>query len=90
MMIIGFRRGALKLGGAIILMALLSPCVDSFVEQLPSWLLVILFLIFMLLMMRLLLGRGIADRLIAHFLYDLIRAPFLLIGWFLRGMKPRI
>jgi len=90
MMIIGFRRVALKLVGAIIMMGLLSPFIDFFVQQLPSWLLPILFLMFILLMMRRMLGQGIADRLIAHLLYDLIRAPFLFIGWFLRGMKPRI
>ncbi|HED00475.1 MAG TPA: hypothetical protein ENN18_08835 [Proteobacteria bacterium] len=89
LMIIGFRKAALGLVGSVCLLALLGPLVDTFMNALPDWLLVLLLFGFVLFLFRLVLGRRVADNVISFLLYDLIRAPFRLVLWIFRGMRRR-
>lgn len=89
LMIIGFRRIALGLVGTVLALAMFGPFIDALVESLPSWLFALLVLGFVLSIFRLVFGARVADNVISFLLYDLIRAPFRIIGWLLRGFGPR-
>jgi uncharacterized membrane protein len=89
LMMIGFRRMAWTLVGSIILLALFSPFIDAIIDVLPLWFVAILIIFFGISFFRLILGRRIADNVISYLIYDLIRAPFRFIFWFLRGPVRR-
>jgi hypothetical protein len=86
MMILGLRKAALKLVVSIILLALFSPFLDALIKAIPAWMLGLLFIGFIFSMIRLLLGKRVADNVISFLIYDLIRAPFRIVGFlFTRG-----
>lgn len=87
LMIFGFRKAALSLVGAVVLMALLSPFIDALVDVLPTWILIIMMILFFMSLLRFILGERVADHLIAHLLYDVILIPFRFIGWVFRGSR---
>lgn len=89
LMIIGFRKAALSIVGSVLLLALLSPFIDALVDALPTWLLVIMMIFFVMSLFRFILGERVADHLIAHLLYDIILMPFRFIGWVFRGPSRR-
>jgi hypothetical protein len=86
---LGFRKAAFGLVGSIILLALLSPLIDSLVDALPMWILAIIMLFFVTSFFRFIFGRRVADHVIAHLLYDVILMPFRFIGWVFRGSRRR-
>jgi hypothetical protein len=85
----GFRKAGLALLGSVVLMSLLSPFLDSLLNALPVWMLLVLMFFFALSLFKLLFGRNVADHVIAHILYDMIRMPFRFIGWLFRGSRRR-
>jgi hypothetical protein len=89
MMMIGFRKAALGIVGSVVLLALLSPFIDSLIDALPTWILIILMIFFAMSLLRFVFGRGVADHLISHLLYDVILMPFRFIGWLFRGPTRR-
>jgi len=89
LIIFGARKIGIGIIVGIILFALLGPFIDAIIDMLPGWLLALLCLFFILSLIRLIFGNGAADHLIGRLLYDLIRAPFLFVGWLLRGFGPR-
>jgi hypothetical protein len=87
LMIIGFRTTGLQLLGGVILLIIFTPFLESLIDILPLWLLIILTFFCLVSLLRLFLGARIADQLIADLLYDLIRFPFRFLGWLLRPVR---
>lgn len=89
LMIIGLRQLAIGLILTVLALALFGPIIDAFIGSLPPWAFAILVLLFVVSLFRLVSGRRIADNVISFLLYDLLLAPFRLLGWILRGFAPR-
>lgn len=89
MMIFGFRKAALSLVGSVLLLAFFSPFIDALFDLLPTWILVVLMIFFVMSLLRFILGERVADHLIAHLIYDIILMPFRFIGWVFRGPGRR-
>ena len=90
LMIIGFRKAALGIVASVVLLAIFSPFIDSLIDALPTWILIILMIIFVMSILRFVFGRGVADHLIARLLYDVILMPFRFFGWLFRGPRRRV
>ena len=89
MMILGWRRTALKLIAVVLLFALLGPFIDAIIDSLPFWMLALLLVAFIFSIFRLLLGRRVVDNVISFLIYDLIRAPFRILWWVLTRPNRR-
>ena len=78
------RKAAYGIIGTIILFALLSPFVDSLLDFLPLWLLIILMGIFFLsighLVLTRIFGKGVANIFLGHLVWAIFSFPFRLIG----------
>lgn len=90
LMVIGFRKAAFGLAVSVLLIAMLSPFIDSLIYELPPWILAVLMFLCGISLLRLILGRRVADHIIGRLLYDLIRMPFRFIGWIFRGPGRRV
>lgn len=89
LIVVGARKLGIGIIVGVILFALLGPFIDSLVDALPPWLFALLCLFLILSLFRLMFGNRVADHVIARFLYDFLRAPFLFLRWLLRGFGPR-
>ena len=89
-MMIGFRKTAAGLAGSVMLLALLLPFIQTLMNTLPMWVLVVIMVVFGMSLFRLIFGRRVADHLIARILYDFIRLPFRFFGWIFRGPGRRV
>jgi hypothetical protein len=85
LVILGFRKLGLGIYGAILLMALLTPFMDSLIAQLSQEIFWILMGVFFFSMLRLILGRRVMENVLSYLIYDLIRAPFRFLAWLLQG-----
>jgi hypothetical protein len=89
-MMFGFRKVAVGLVGTVVLLAIFSPFIDALIESLPMWILVMMMLLFVISLFRFIIGRRVADHVMAHLLYDVIVMPFRFIGWLFRRRDRRI
>jgi hypothetical protein len=84
LIVLGFRKTGFSLIGTVILLAILSPFLESFVSALPVEIQGLLFVLFILSLARLLLGRRIFENVLSRLIYDLIKMPFKFVVWFFR------
>lgn len=89
LIILGFRKIGFSIIGIVILLALFSPFLESFVSALPAEIQGLLFLFFCFFVVRLLLGRRVIEHVLAHLVYDLIKIPFKFLSWFFRVPNRR-
>ena len=88
LMIIGFRRLSLVVLGAVLLRAFLNPIIRSILYSMPPWALSLVLLIFALYVIRLIWGKRAAEKTVSNALIAIVQAPFKLIGWLIRGVRP--
>jgi hypothetical protein len=84
LIIVGCRQLGGRILGGVLLLAFFSPFIDSFLAVLPPEAIWILGIVGALMIIRLLLGRRVIENVTSYLIYDLIRAPFRCLGWFLR------
>ena len=89
LILFGMRQLGAGLLLTVILLAIFGPFIDSLIDCLPDWLFALLCLGLIIILFRLIFGKGVADQVIGRLVYDLIRAPFLFMAWVLRGFRPR-
>lgn len=89
LMICGARRLALGLLFTIILFATLGPFIDAFISNLPPVLFIGLCLACLLMLFKMIVGPRTAAHLASFFIYDLIKAPFRIVGWLFSGISRR-
>lgn len=85
-LILGLVRARNLIGflGVLLLFNMLSPFIDSFVDALPLWVILIISVMFIFFALRtvlsLLLGKNGAETFVGHLFYDILRCIFGLIG----------
>jgi len=89
LMICGFRSLASGLFVTILLLAILGPFFDALIGNLPPVLLTGLCLLCLMSIFKMIVGPRVAANLTSFILYDIIRAPFRVIGWLVSGLFRR-
>lgn len=89
LVILGFRSLSWGILGTILLLAFFTPFLDSFLAQLPTEIFWILMAIFFFSVLRLIVGRRVVENVLSYLIYDLIRMPFRVLWWLLRGGRHR-
>lgn len=89
LMIVGFRKAAGAIVSSTLIFAVFGPFFESLAASLPAWVLAILLLVMTLSMIRMIMGRGVYNNLMAMVLFNLIRLPFRFLAWMIRGFAPR-
>jgi hypothetical protein len=89
MMICGFRKAAFGVFSIVLFFAFLGPFFDSLIDGLPSWVFALLLFFVVISLLRMILGNGVLDHLVAMILFGFIRMPFRVLGWILRGFVPK-
>jgi len=85
--ILGFRRQGINLFRHVIIMALLSPFLISFVNQLPMWIVILGFIIIAGALFRKVVGPEVWGQFFGAILYDVLwRLPLRVIGSIGRGI----
>jgi hypothetical protein len=88
MLVLGFRRMALGLLLSLILMALLSPLIESLFSALPLWISTLLLIVIGFWLLRgvvsLILGARATDHVVGILAADVIRMIFRMMFWPLR------
>lgn len=86
---LGLRKTGFSLIGTVILLAILSPLLESFITALPAEVQGFLFAIFILSLARLFLGRRIFENVLSRLICDLIKLPFKFMVWLFRVPNRR-
>ena len=86
---IGFRKIGFSLIGTVCLLAIFSPFLESLFSALPPEIQGLLFVFFVLSLVRLFLGRRIMENVLSRLIYDLIKMPFKFVAWFFRVPNRR-
>ena len=97
LIIVGLRRIGFALLAFILLSALLTPFIEPLVAALPVWAVWVLLIVFVLWLVRLMMGRRIWDNmwgaifanLVTWLVVSLFRWPFRLLGGLFRWLGSR-
>ena len=89
MMMIGMRKIASSIILSVLAMAIFGPLIETLIDSLPLWALILVMIAAAFSLIRLVMGRRIFEHVASRFVYDLIRAPFRIIRWLLGAIIPR-
>jgi hypothetical protein len=90
LIMIGFRKIGLFIVGAIVLLALFTPFLDSLIDSLPYEISILLMVVFFFWIFRVIFGKYVYANIVSALILGLLKAPFKFIGWFFRMPMRRL